>query len=95
MLQEITLNKMNNNITIAVGISVSHSVRNSIKDAIKGDVWRALEDSLDEFMMDFISWPEPVKNAIWDLIWYTAHSSIERSIRDATRVYFYFEQNEQ
>ena len=54
---------------------------------------RVLANSLDEFIMDFISWPGPVKDSVSDLIWHTAHGSIERSIKDATRDYF--KQNEQ
>jgi hypothetical protein len=57
---------------------------------------RVLANSLDELIMDSKKDLPGLESrkTVSDLIWHTAQGSIERSIRDATRDYFYFEQNE-
>ena len=57
---------------------------------------RVLANSLDELIMDSKKDLPGLeaRKTVSDLIWHTAQGSIERSIRDATRVYFYFKQNE-
>ena len=57
---------------------------------------RVLANSLDELIMDSKKDLPGLeaRKTVSDLIWHTAQGSIERSVRDATRVYFYFKQNE-
>ena len=83
-------------------------MNNNLNDVVENvcySLWRhdaglrVLADSLDEF----ISWPATVKDSVANLIWNTAHFSIERSIEGAVdtaaqacvreAVYNYFNMN--